>query len=77
VYRFTDNCLVARRYAAAIRWPGLFPVKYSDLAAKVTGRASTSGRKIESTRDRWLEARIAPPVAGICSPPVTSGRHSR
>src|SRR5215467_5674819 len=64
-------------YAAANRWPGRVPVKYSDLAAKVTGRVSTSGRKIESTRDRWLDARMAPPVAGMRSPPVTLGRHNR
>src|SRR6516165_11795986 len=64
-------------YAAANRWPGRVPVKYSDLAAKVTGRLSISGRKIESTRDRWLDARMAPPVAGMCPPPVTLGRHNR
>src|SRR5215831_11373592 len=75
--RSTDNCLVARMYAAANRWPGRVPVKYSDLAAKVTGRVSTSGRKIESTRDRWLDARMAPPAGGMYSPPVTLGRHNR
>src|SRR5215831_9399900 len=52
------------------------PVKYSDLAAKVSGRSSMNGRKIESTIDRWLEATIAPPARGMCSAPVISGRHS-
>jgi len=49
------------------------PVKYSDLAANVTGRGTISGRKSESMTDRWFEARMAGPDAGMCSRPVTSG----
>ena len=49
-------------------------MKYSDFAAKVSGRSSISGRKIESTMDMWLEARMAPPSGGMCSRPVICGR---
>jgi hypothetical protein len=56
---------------------GLVPVKYSDLATNVTPRGTISGRKIESTNDRWFEARIAPPDEGMFAAPVISGRHSR
>src|ERR1700722_8643897 len=56
------------------REPTPRPVKYSDFAAKVSGRSSISGRKIESTMDRWLEARVAPPAGGMCSSPVICGR---
>src|ERR1700730_6578652 len=49
-------------------------VKYSALAENVTGRLTIRGRKIESTSDWWLEARIAPPDAGMFSAPVTFGR---
>jgi hypothetical protein len=44
--------LVARRYIAVTRSTRRVPVKYSDLAANVTGRLTTSGRKIESRIDR-------------------------
>src|SRR5690606_15293331 len=50
---------------------------YSALATKLTLRGSISGRKVESAIDRWLEARIAGPVAGTCSAPSMRGRHSR
>ena len=65
---------VAFRYAAHSRAAGPEAVKYSDLAEYVTGRSSISGRKTESTTDRWLAARMAPPEAGTCSAPVTFGR---
>ena len=58
------------------RMAGCRLVKYSDLAVNVTGRLSMNGRKTESRMDRWLEARMAPPVCGTYSAPVTSGRHS-
>jgi hypothetical protein len=64
-------------YAPVARLTSPPPVKYSDLAAKVTGRSTISGRKIESMSDRWFDARIAPPDAGTFSIPVTFGRHSR
>ena len=66
--------LVAFRYQAHSRAAGPEAVKYSALAEKVTGRSSTSGRKIESTTDWWLAARMAPPEAGTCPAPVTFGR---
>ena len=50
------------------------PVKYSALARKVTRRLSESGMKIQSAAERWLLARIAPPVAGTCSVPSALGR---
>ena len=50
------------------------PVKYSALARKVTRRLRDSGMKIQSAADRWLLARIAPPVAGTCSVPSALGR---
>ena len=65
---------VAFRYAAHSRAAGPEAVKYSALAENVTGRSSISGRKTESTTDRWLAARMAPPDAGTCSAPVTFGR---
>jgi len=58
------------------RRPGRLLVKYSDFAANVTGRVSISGRNTESSTDRWLDARMAPPVAGMFSAPMTCGRHS-
>src|SRR5579863_3659929 len=65
---------VAFRYAAHRRAAGPDAVKYSALAENVTGRSTISGRKTESTTDRWLAARIAPPEAGMFSAPVTLGR---
>src|SRR5580658_1019943 len=65
---------VAFRYAAHRRAAGPEAVKYSALAENVTGRSTISGRKTESTTDRWLAARIAPPEAGMFSAPVTLGR---
>src|ERR1700759_4165054 len=50
-------------------------VKYSDLSVHVHGRLSMNGRNTESRMDRWLDARMAPPVSGTFSAPVTSGRH--
>src|SRR5260370_10583854 len=52
-------------------------VKYADLAEKVTGGSSMRGRKNESTIDRWLDAKMAPPRAGPFAAPVIEGRHSR
>ena len=40
-------------------------------------RGTVSGRKIESENDRWLLAKIAAPVSGMCSEPSTQGRKSR
>jgi hypothetical protein len=50
------------------------PVKYSALARKVTRRFNESGMKTQSAAERWLLARIAPPVAGTCSVPSARGR---
>ncbi len=52
------------------------PVKYSILAGNVMRRGTTSGRKIESEKDRWLLAKIAAPLVGMCSAPSTLGRQS-
>jgi hypothetical protein len=52
------------------------PVKYSLLARKTTGRRSIRGKKIESEKDRWLEAKIAAPSVGIFSAPLTQGLKS-
>ena len=52
--------------------PGV--VKYSALARKVTRRLTISGMKKESQKERWLLARIAPPVSGTFSAPSTYGR---
>ena len=73
--RSTASWPVASMHKLMSRRPGLWLVKYSDLAAKVTGRVSISGRKTESITDRWLEARMAPPVSGMFSPPTTWGCH--
>jgi hypothetical protein len=56
------------------RAPGPEAVKYSDLAENVTGRSIISGMNTESTNDRWLAARIAPPAEGTFAAPVTRGR---
>ncbi len=37
------------------------------LARKVIRRGTTRGRKTESEKDRWLLAKMAPPVSGMCS----------
>jgi hypothetical protein len=51
-------------------------VKYSLLARNTTGRRSINGRKIESEKERWLEAKIAAPSVGILSAPLTQGLKS-
>src|SRR5580693_3639855 len=38
------------------------------------GRSSTTGRNTESMNDRWLPAKITPPVFGMFSLPTTHGR---
>jgi hypothetical protein len=48
-------------------------VKYSLFAKKVTLRGTTSGIKIESLNERWLEAIITGPVLGTCLNPLTFG----
>jgi hypothetical protein len=49
-------------------------VKYSLFARKTTGRSTTSGRKIESMKERWFEARMTGPSLGTRSRPMTHGR---
>src|SRR3954454_6130977 len=49
--------------------------KYSALATNVTRRRSTSGRKIESEKDRWLLASMAGPFLGRFSSPSTRTRN--
>jgi hypothetical protein len=46
------------------------------LARKVIFRSTTSGRKKESEKDRWLLARMAGPSSGMCSMPSTWGVYS-
>ena len=50
------------------------PVKYSDLAQKARCRGTTVPSSNSSATERWLPAKIAPPVAGMCSNPSTVGR---
>ncbi len=50
-------------------------VKYSLFAKKVTFLGTTSGMKIESLKERWLEARINGPDAGTFLNPFTLGRN--
>ncbi len=52
------------------------PVKYSDFARNTTGRGTMSGMKMESEKERWLEARMAAPSAGTLSRPLTQGLKS-
>jgi hypothetical protein len=52
-------------------------VKYSLLARKVTFRGTTSGMKIESLKERWLDAIITGPFEGTFRRPLTFGRNSR
>jgi hypothetical protein len=49
-------------------------VKYSLLAKKVTLRGTTKGIKMESLKDRWLDAMITGPFAGTFRSPLTLGR---
>jgi hypothetical protein len=50
-------------------------VKYSLFARNVTLRGTTSGIKIESLKDKWLEAMISGPFAGTLRNPLTLGRN--
>jgi hypothetical protein len=49
-------------------------VKYSLFARNVTLRGTTSGIKIESLKERWLEAMMTGPDAGTFRRPFTLGR---
>ena len=49
-------------------------MKYSLFARKITGRSTTSGRKIESMNERWFDASTTAPSLGTCSSPTTQGR---
>jgi hypothetical protein len=48
-------------------------VNYSLFAMKVTLRGTTSGMKIESLKERWLEATMTGPTFGTLRNPVTLG----
>jgi hypothetical protein len=52
-------------------------VKYSLFARKVTFLGTTSGIKMESLKERWLEAMITGPVCGTFRSPDTLGRKSK
>ena len=39
-------------------------------------RSITRGRNTESMNERWLLARMTPPVRGMFSTPVTHGRNT-
>jgi hypothetical protein len=52
-------------------------VKYSCLARNVTLRETTKGIKIESLKERWLDAMITGPELGTESNPRTLGRKSK
>src|SRR5262249_61852074 len=75
--RAAATALGTRWRAAQTRGPGQLRVKSTDWAANETGGGTTSARNTEPTSDRLLDPKMAPPVAGMCSPPVTLGRHSR
>jgi hypothetical protein len=49
-------------------------VKYSLFAKKVTFRGTTKGIKMESLKDKWLEAMMTGPFAGTFRSPFTLGR---
>jgi hypothetical protein len=51
------------------------PVKYSAFATNVTLRSTISGVKIESEKERWLQARMTGPVGGTLRRPSTTGRN--
>ncbi len=51
-------------------------VKYSLLARKVTFLGTTKGIKIESLKDKWLEAMITGPDDGTFLKPRTLGRNN-
>ena len=67
--RSIGSWLLSRKNRAVSRPLSPFPVKYSDLARKITGRGTISGRKIESENDRWLEAMMAAPLRERCPVP--------
>ena len=50
------------------------PVKYSDLARKITFRGTGSGPKKWSENDRWLLARMTGPRRGTFLTPHARGR---
>ena len=52
------------------------PSKYSALARNATRRGTASGITMLSMNARWLLATISGPVAGMCSRPSMTGRHS-
>jgi len=63
------NALLMRPFAP-------LPVKYSDLARKITLRGSGSGPKKWSENDRWLLAMTAGPSRGTFSVPSAHGRNT-
>jgi hypothetical protein len=67
---------VPRTKAAFARPLSPRPVKYSFLARNVTRRRVITGRNSESHMDGWLLASSAPPEAGMCCSPMTTGRKS-
>src|SRR5579859_3463259 len=68
-------CRIPRMNAAITRPLTPPPAKYSALAQNVISRGATTGRNSESHAERWLLARIAGPVDGMCSRPEVHGRH--
>jgi hypothetical protein len=50
------------------------PAKYSDFAQNAMCRGTTEPRNSSSATERWLPAKMAPPVAGMFSSPSTCGR---
>ena len=72
--RSTGIALDPSKNPRRIAPPMPVPVKYSDLARKLTGRGAAIGMAKESMNDRWLLARSTPPVSGTFSVPVIVGR---
>ena len=62
-----ENALLIRPFSPR-------PVKYSDLARKITLRGTGSGPKKWSENDRWLLARMTGPRRGTFLTPHARGR---
>src|SRR3954465_8330677 len=74
--RSIGNWLMPRKKCFITQPTTPLPVKYSLLARKLMGRLTATGRKTESTNDRWLLAKITAPDDGTFSSPRVQGRNT-
>lgn len=72
--RFTGTASIASKKPRITRPLKPLPCQYSTLARKLIGRGAVSGITTLSMKDRWLLARITPPLRGTFSRPSTTGR---